>query len=998
MTEPTDANDLVSRVAETLRARRRSPVATYRVQFHKDFRFPDALAVVDYLHALGVTDLYASPYLKARPGSTHGYDISDHSRFNPEIGTEEEFAALSAALRERGMGHLLDVVPNHMGIMGNENQWWNDVLENGPASPYAAYFDINWHSLKPDLEDRVLLPVLGDPYGKALESRHIRLEYDAGTFRVRYFDNVFPVSPSTYDLILKHRLPELGQEIGAENPDHVELLSILTAIAHLPPAKSHSPETVAERQREKEVIKRRLGALTEKSAPVQAFVRHNVGEFNGDCDGHGLELLDGLLNAQPYRLSSWRVASDEINYRRFFDINELAALNMEKPEVFAATHVLILRLLSEGHVTGLRIDHPDGLFDPRQYLRRLQHQYVLAVGRRTAGARSAALDEERVADELLRLADGRPLYVVVEKILASGERLPADWPVAGTSGYEFLNSLNGLFVDRSHAKAFTKLYHQWTGMTTPFRDLVYQKKYLTLQVTLASELQMLAYQLDRLSERNRWSRDFTQNSLRRALREVISCFEVYRTYITGTDIAETDRLVIERAVARAKRRNPALSGSIFDFVRDMLLLQFPEDTGEQARDEQVRFVGKFQQLTAPVMAKGLEDTVFYVYNRLLSLNEVGGDPEVFGEKLASFHDHNAERLRRHPHALSATATHDTKRGEDARARINVLSEMPAEWKRAVSRWYLLNRRHKPVIDGDAAPDRSDEYFFYQTLVGSWPSPRPAGAEEFAAFAARVQQYMQKAIHEAKVHTSWINPHPAYDDAVRQFVARALDPDKSRRFLTDFAEFHRLIDHYGLFNALSQSLLKVSAPGAPDVYQGTELWDFSMVDPDNRRPVDYALRRRRLAELDRRAAGDLRELAGELLAGRADGRVKLYVVSRALRCRRDHPELFSDGDYLPAEASEPFADNVCAFVRRGGGKAALVAAPRLLRRIVAPDELPLSPAWRDGVLLLPAGSPGGRWRDVLTGALLAAGERDGKHFLNLGDLFGHLPVALLLAEP
>jgi (1->4)-alpha-D-glucan 1-alpha-D-glucosylmutase len=509
---------------------------------------------------------------------------------------------------------------------------------------------------------------------------------------------------------------------------------------------------------------------------------------------------------------------------------------------------------------------------------------------------------------------------------------------------------------------------------------------------------MLAHQLDRLSERNRWSRDFTLNSLRRALREIIACFEVYRSYITGRDISLRDRRYVDRAVAQARRRNPAISASIFEFVRDMLLLQFQEDTATEAVwADQVRLVGKFQQLTAPVMAKGFEDTTFYVYNRLVSLNEVGGDPGQFGAPLGTFHDRNRSRRERHPHALSASATHDTKRGEDTRARINVLSEVPDEWRRAAARWHLLNKRHRGTAEGETMPDRNDEYFLYQTLAGAWPL-RPYTPEQFADFVGRVQAYMQKAVHEAKVHTSWVNPSPAYDDAVRHFVARVLDREKNARFIEDFEMFQDLVTHYGLFNSLSQTLVKLASPGAPDVFQGTELWDFSLVDPDNRRPVDYGLRQRLLAELDARAADPaaLPALARELTESRADGRAKLYVVSRALRCRRDHPGLLTSGEYLPAQASEPYDVNVCAFVRRTDGAAALAAAPRLLRRQIRPGQLPLGAAvWGDGVLWLPEG--GRRWRNVFTGEMLPTAERGGRPCLPLAAVFGHFPVALFLPE-
>jgi (1->4)-alpha-D-glucan 1-alpha-D-glucosylmutase len=995
---------LAERTAQTLRARRRIPAATYRMQFHKDFRFRDALARLDYLKSLGITALYASPYLQARPGSQHGYDITDHGRLNSEIGTDDDFRALSDGLRERGLDQVLDVVPNHMGIMGNENAWWNDVLENGPASIYAGYFDIAWHSPKPDLQNRLLLPVLGDPYGKALEASQIRIAYEAGAFTVRYFDNIFPISPSTYDRILKFRLPELEQQTTATGPEYVELLSIITAITHLPPSTATEPEKTAERHREKEVIKRRIKALTDAAPVVSDFIRRNVDQFNGSSgDPHSFDLLDSLLNEQCYRLSSWRVASDEINYRRFFDINELAALSMEKPEVFAATHALVLKLLREQRIGGLRIDHPDGLFDPRQYLRRLQQSYALEVAFDIASNDPATRELPRdefatpLAEALAPLVDEQPLYVVVEKILGKDEPFPDDWPAAGTTGYDFLHTLNDLFVDHANAKAFTRLYHRWTGQTTPLRDLAYQKKYLTMQVSLSSELKMLAHQLDRLAQRSRRSRDFTLNSLRRALREITACFEVYRTYITGPRVSARDQRVIDHAVARAKRLNPALSGAVFDFVRDVLLLRFTDDSNPDARAEELSFIGKFQQLTAPVTAKGLEDTVFYVYNRLISLNEVGGDPGQFGAALSAFHERNHNRLRHQPRAMSATATHDTKRGEDARARINVLSEIPSDWKKAVSRWYLLNKRHKQIIDDERVPDRNEEYFFYQTLVGALPSPPPQNAEQLAPFVERIQRYMQKAIHEAKVRTSWINPNPTYDEAVRRFVAHVLDPAKNARFLVDFADFHARIAHFGAFNSLGQTLLKVALPGVPDIYQGTELWDFSLVDPDNRRPVDYATRRETLADLDRRASENVLELCHELLEHKADGRIKMYVLSRALRFRREFPTLFTEGEYLPARATEPFADNICAFVRRDATGTVLAVVPRLLCRLLRHDETPLGPAWRESVVTLPQDVSARRWRDLFSGTTADSVDQNGQSSLALSQVLAHFPVALLTAE-
>jgi (1->4)-alpha-D-glucan 1-alpha-D-glucosylmutase len=1037
---------LLARTAQELAARRYLPEATYRLQFNSHFTFRDATAVVGYLQELGVSTCYASPYLMARPGSLHGYDITDHGLLNPEVGTAEDYAAFVAALRERGMGQVLDVVPNHMGIVGNANAWWNDVLENGRASNYAAFFDIDWDSAKPALRNKVHLPILGDPYGKVLEALQLRLHYETGAFFISYYEHRFPVAPSTWNLILAHRAEDLERELGSGSEAFTEYQSIRTAVGHLPPHDTTDAAKAAERHREKEVIKRRLAALTESAPAVRAFLERTVERFNGGDtggdgevarNGHRLDLLDQLLSAQPYRLAWWRVAADEINYRRFFDVNELAALSMERPEVFDATHSLILRLLRTRQVQGLRIDHPDGLFDPGGYLRRLQQKYALEVARDVAATDpdfgGLAFDalEAPLQEALVRAAsvppganapgspagaapgasappDGgssgenafwRPLYVVVEKILAPDEPLPEDWPVHGTTGYEFLNALNQLLVDHDHAAAMTRLYRYWTRAETNFRELVYRKKYLILQVALSSELSMLATQLDRLSEKNRWSRDFTLNSLRRALREVIACFEVYRPYTTGPAILDRDRRYVRRAVERAKRRNPAISGALFDFVRDMLLLAQTERVAEADRREQLRFAGKFQQVSAPVMAKGMEDTAFYVYNRLISLNEVGGDPEPFGLSVEEFHRRNRRRRNRFPHGLSATATHDTKRGEDARARIDVLSEVPRLWQQALARWSRLNKRHHSVHDEETIPDRNDEYFFYQTLVGAWPRG-PAGADGMDRFRDRLQEYMQKAAHEAKVHTSWINPNPVFDEALRRFVAGVLDEKRSHRFLADFRAFQRRIDHYALFNSLSQVVLKVASPGVPDVYQGTELWDFSLVDPDNRRPVDYGLRRRLLAELHGRAAGGpdaLEPMCRELMEHREDGRVKMYLLSRALHFRRDNRGLFTTGDYLPAWAGPPREDNVCAFVRRQDHRLALAAVGRLFTRLVAPGELPVGAAWGDSVLFLPAEVAGRPWQDVFTGRVVQAAERDGRACLSLSEVFDIFPVALLLAQ-
>jgi (1->4)-alpha-D-glucan 1-alpha-D-glucosylmutase len=1007
MTSAEVLANLLSDVEREASARRCAPEATYRLQFHAGFTFQDAAHLASYLHDLGLSHIYASPYLKARPGSKHGYDVLDHQHLNPEIGSDADYAAYIEALHRHNLGQILDVVPNHMGIVGNENIWWNDVLENGPSSPYANYFDIAWQaSPRPALRDRVLLPLLGDPYGQVLEAGQIRLRYEAGVFTLNYYEHRLPVAPCTWSRILSYNLDKLEATLGKDSPHFLEYQSILTAVRNLPARTETSPDRVAERQREKEVIKRRLAVLTDSCAEAREHLLAVVNLFNGTPGNPpSFDLLDGLLDDQPYRLSSWRVASDEINYRRFFDINELAALRMERSEVFAATHTLIFQLLRECKVNGLRIDHPDGLFDPRQYLRRLQRHYLLELARQIYQSRPDYQKIEWSELEgplLVRINSGalpeRPLYVVVEKILGSNETLPADWPVHGTTGYDFLNVLGGLFVDPATSRAFTTLYRDWIEDYTPFPEVVYQKKILILQLSLSSELQMLSLTLDRLAQRQRWSRDFTLHSLRRVLREVIACFPVYRSYIAGGTVHDDDRKYIDAAIRDARRRNPTLNRSHFQFLRNILLLRHDERASDEEIAEQQRFAGQFQQVTSPVMAKGLEDTAFYVYNRLTSLNEVGGDPARFGISPVLVHQYFAARQQHWPRALSATSTHDSKRSEDVRARISVLSEMPDAWRERLSRWSALNEPHRIQVEDEKAPDRNVEYLLYQTLLGAWPV-EPYSEEEYAAFVGRIQAYIEKATHEAKVHTSWINPNADYDQALRQFVGRILDPKVSCDFLDDLRDFQRHISRYGFFNSLSQCLLKIAAPGVPDLYQGTELWDFSLVDPDNRRPVDYEKRRRLLAELLERSYPPKARgaLVDELVDTMADGRIKLYVTALALRCQRAHPGLFSVGSYSALEPVGAKAEHVFSFVRRHHDRIALAAAPRLIAKLM-PDSAGLPHGckiWGDTMLPLPEELGDRVWRSLFTGETLTAVAHQGRRALPAAQVFAHFPVALLL---
>ena len=1026
-----DAASVATRIVERVReqlAGERLPTATYRWQFHRGFTFHEAAQLTPYLESLGVSHVYASPYLKARAGSTHGYDIVDHTQLNPEVGGEAGFTEFVAALRVHGLGQILDVVPNHMGVGSDENPWWQDVLENGPSSPFATCFDIDWRPLKPDLDNKVLLPVLGDQFGKVLEEGLLVLHFAGGTFFLKYYDRKFPLAPRSYGQILQHRLAELEQSLGSEHAAFLEYQSILTAISHLPPREETDSQKLTERQREKEIVKRRLARLCEDEPRVAEFINGNVTIFNGRRgEPESFDLLDALLQDQAYRLSFWRVAADEINYRRFFDINELAAVCMERPDVFDKAHALVLRLLEEGRIDGLRVDHADGLFDPTGYLWQLQERRFLqrcrAVFDQTWSTISScsqpvesghvenvphgsappnwedvepALREFFASVRAERRNDpaARSLYLVVEKILEGTEKLPADWPVHGTSGYEFLNQVNQVFVDHDNAKAFDTIYAKFIGERINFGNLVCKSKKLIMKVSMSSELNVLGHQLDRISERRRASRDFTRHGLTYALREVVSCFPVYRTYTTSAGVLDRDRRYVEQAVARAKRQNPAISHAVFDFIRDVLLLTDIDKLSDSEHRERLQFVGRFQQFTGPMMAKSVEDTSFYNYNRLVSLNEVGSDPEHFGDTVATFHRLNQERQATQPFALLSTSTHDTKRSEDVRARINVLSELPSEWKERLVRWTRLNKRKKTKLDGDLAPSRNDEYLLYQTLLGTWPFETPRG-DALATYIGRIQHYMTKAMREGKVRSSWIAPNEPYERATHDFIAAILSDEPASAFRSDFEPFAARIGRLGMWNSLSQTLLKLTSPGVPDVYQGTELWDFSLVDPDNRRPVDYELRQRLLRELDQRSSAfnDASAFAEELVTHAADGRIKQFVTATALRLRRSQPELFRTGEYLPLEVRGSRSSQVCAFARRWQDHAAIVVVPRLVGALLREsDAAPIgSDVWQDTSISLPQPIANAHWRDVFTGQFIAP-SHDGE--LLVSEVLKQFPVGVL----
>jgi len=941
----------------------RIPTCTYRLQLNRWFTFAQAREIVSYLRDLGVSDVYASPYFQAAPDSIHGYDITDHNKLNAAIGSEEDYNAWIEELHRHEMGQVLDFVPNHMGVMAPGNKWWADVLENGPSSIYAPYFDIDWCPLKSELRDKVLLPILTDQYGRVLERGELQVRFEEGAFYLEYANLKLPIAPGTYRFILELTLENLSEH--KDEDFYAEFQSILTALEYLPRRTETDPEKMAERVREKEIVKRRLERRCQEASQVQRAIEKALARINGrPGDPRSFDRLDELLNAQSYRLAFWRVAAEEINYRRFFDVNDLAAIRMELPEVFDAAHQLVLELVQRGAVTGLRIDHPDGLYLPKEYLEKLQRRAAKAVG--------TSLSK-----------DGRAIYMIAEKILMGGEKLRADWPVHGTTGYDFANQVAGVLVDNSAEGAITKAFHRFVGHTMHFGHLVYAKKRLVMRIALANEVEVLGNMLDQLSEKNRWYRDFTFEALARAVRETIACFPVYRTYLApGQPVSEEDRQVIERAIAAAKRRNAATEESIFNFLRDILLFRFPENLDDKEREEHTHFVLKFQQFTGPIMAKGLEDTVFYIYNRLAALNEVGGEPEQFGMSVDAFHERNLDRHRNWPSTLLATSTHDTKRSEDVRARMLAISELPDLWRRSLAKWRTVNRRWKKSVIESEAPDGNEEYLLYQALLGTWPIAENGAAEQSATpeYVQRIQAYMTKALNEAKLNTSWIQPNEEWLAATRDFVATILEPGVRNKFLPTFLPFAEEIARLGAINSLAQTLLKLTSPGVPDIYQGNEIWDFSLVDPDNRRPVDYKRRAEMLSCLSTRTVE-------ELLQNWPDGRIKMFLIQRALRFRSEHVDLFRHGDYLPLRTSGSYADCVIAFARQFERHVVVVVVPRLSSRVGFP---PIADRWKDTMIELPEGFPLERWRQATTGEQFWIKNRQ----IRLADVMAKLPFAMI----
>ena len=876
--------------------------ATYRVQLRSEFGFEAAAQRSAYLSELGISDLYCSPILQAAAGSTHGYDVVDHSRLSTELGGEPAFRRLVETLDRRGMGLTVDIVPNHMAIDGRANRWWWDILENGPSSLYASYFDIDWPGDSSRQEPTVLVPVLGDRYGKVLDNHEVRLSREGGSFSVWYFDHELPLSPRTLDTLLGRASEATGSEA---------LKALAADFGNLPHAAMTDPTTVSVRHEQKERLRDRLAALLETEPELAGAVDREIEAIGQDADE-----MDRLLRRQNFRLAYWRTAREELDYRRFFNIETLVGLRIEEPQVFADTHELIGRLVREGRVQGLRVDHVDGLRDPEGYLQSLR-----------------------------RLAPSA--YVVVEKILDGGERLPAEWPTDGTTGYDFVARVANVLVDPAGEELMTSCYGRLTNEPASYAEVVKAAKLQIMTEELAPEVDRLTRLLHTICEGHRQQRDRTRSEVQEALRAVLTGFPVYRTYVHPDRARrDSDARFVTEAVRAAKDMAPQSDGDLIEFIGELLLLEYPGGAETQ-------FAQVFPQLSAPVMAKGAEDTAFYRYNRLVSLNEVGGNPGVFGRPLADFHADTADSARRQPHGMLTLATHDTKRSPDVRARISLLSELPDYWEEAATTWLGVTDHYA----GPQGPDYNARYLLFQTLVGAWPIETD-----------RLVAYMDKAAKEAKAHTSWADGNPDYDYQLRKFVEATAGDDQFVREMRGFMGRQRIVE-LGRATALAQQTLLLSCPGVPDVYQGTETWDNSLVDPDNRRPVDYD---RLAADLDSTLAWPADSLAAHYDQA-AHPRAKVWLTGRLLRHRQARPELYDNSVYEPLAVEGDKAGHLIAFSR---GRLVVLVGRHLWK---------LGGDWGDTSVELPAGS----WRPLIGGGSPVGGGHS-----PVGEFLGHGPVAVL----
>ncbi|MGO8718180.1 MAG: malto-oligosyltrehalose synthase [Acidobacteriaceae bacterium] len=959
---------------------RRNVSATYRLQFTSKFRFADAEAIVPYLHKLGISHIYASPVFEARPGSLSGYDTCDFSRISPELGGEEAFDSLVKALHRQGMGIIIDFVPNHMSAHPQWNQWWRSVLANGPSSSVSEYFDVDWNPVNSNLHGKVLLAILGRQYGDVLESGELRIAYHNGEFCLLYADFNLPLNPRQMKVLLCHRWQQAAETSGIDDATRQEFESILFHLDHIPGYQEAGSAARTDREREAAIATRRLIRVMQQSPALRDHLGRVIEEYNGiPGQPESFDLLHELLEQQPYRLSYWRTAMQEINYRRFFDINDLIGLRMEYEPLFRAAHAKLIELAEKGTIDGVRLDHIDGLLDPQQYL--LQF--------RAATANSA-----------------RPMYLIVEKILARQEWLSPEWPVDGATGYEFLALLNGLWVDERNLSEIDHIYLQFRELRKPDRDAVYHAKKLITASSMSSELNVLAHELYLLSEENRRSRDFTLDGLQEALREVVACFPVYRTYISAQGFSTTDEMAIDEAIGQAMRRNPSIDYSIFEFIRSHTCPVRQPEESEENFAQRLRFAMKFQQYTSPVQAKGMEDTVFYRYSPLASLNEVGTGTGRRATTPQEFHNANIHRMERWPNAMLTTSTHDTKRGEDARMRIHVLTELPEEWRSNLLQWSHVNEGAKTMVNGHAAPDRGDEYLYYQTLLGMWP-PRQQAPDDNTV--KRMKAFMDKALREAKVHTSWINPSNEYDAAVERFVEQTLRGPSSSGFLSSFVPFAERIAALAAWGSISQIALKLMSPGVVDTYQGGELWDLNLVDPDNRRPVDYGTRQQRLQALtkhvlDSHLSSNQRSAAvAEIGRSWWTGDVKLLYVAQGLRLREQEHDLLLHGSYQSLDPEGDNADHLVAFAREYHGKILLTVAARwfssLLSEPAALEDLQKN--IRQTSIEIPVAESSPRepmtFTNILTGGTVHVANVNGVMRLRAAEVLGGLPAVWLLGS-
>ncbi len=963
------------------------PTATYRLQLRPELGLQAVRELLPYLHELGISDVYLSPLFRARASSTHGYDVVNHDLIDPAFGDLADFEELALAVKKLGMGILLDVIPNHMGINDSGNEWWQDLLENGQTSRYADFFDIDWNPTTLHLQHKVLLPFLGRPFADVLEQAELQVVYSQLRLQLAYGPMHFPLSPSTWPLVLravseKYRESQPVTEEGDVSWDQTELESIITQLTLLPGPDQLDEAASEQRYREQRVARRRLEQLWKRSEPIRQSLEAALAEINGaPGQPRSFDRLENLIDQQWYRLAYWRVAADEINYRRFFDINDLAAIRVEVPRVFDAVHRLVGEFLERGWVTGLRIDHPDGLLDPQSYFENLH----------------ALFRQHRPADLDPAISE---VYVVAEKILSGEEPLPTEWHVCGTTGYELLNALNRLLVHPEGLQRLRSGYPRLTGEELSPADILYNGKRTVLLDAMSSELQMLAMQLYRIAQQHRAARDYTLSGLRRALREVIACMTVYRTYNRphGWDVAEADYRRVTTAVRMAKRRNPSMDWSSLDFISTVVLLQNPPHLTDEQAAERRSFSLKMQQVTGPVMAKGLEDTSFYRYFPLASVNEVGGELDTAPVSSDEMHRMMHQRATTWPHSLSATSTHDTKRGEDFRARLHVLSEIPEKWIQTVFRWQELNRPLLKADDGEELPDRNAQYLLYQTLLGTWPLD-PGDQQQ--SYLDRILRYMEKALREGKVHTSWMNPSETYEAAVAHFVRELLVGEAGLPFREQIAELAAEIANAGFINGLSQLLLKTTLPGIPDFYQGTEYWDFNLVDPDNRRPVDFDQRRASLADLQQKFQTNPHQLLRNLAEQWPAPEIKQFVSWRAIATRRQQAQLFAAGDYLPLTVTGSLAEHVFAFCRRLEHDWLAVVVPRHVQSL-PPDAHAGGPpggilpaAWGSTQVEFPADSPGD-WQNAFSNEVIQLNATAGSPSLPVASLLGALPIALLVS--